>query len=505
MRHKPIPRGVFVALLLLTAGSVACHPPSTKRTAASPPNILFAISDDQSWLHAGAYGDQLVQTPAFDRVARDGVLFSHAFTATPSCTPSRSAILTGQAIWRLEQGGLLFGTLPEKLPVFPLRLEEAGFFIGYTGKGWSPGDFRAGGRTRDPLGPAYNDARVDSPIDGISPIDYAANFDEFLDSKPKERPFFFWFGASEPHLPYSQGAGLKKGKDIEAVQVPDFLPDATEVRGDFLDYYAEIEWFDRHLGTMLQLLEQTGELDNTLIIVTSDNGMPLPRSKTTLYDWGVRMPLAISWPRRIPGKRKVEDFVSHPDFAPTLLELAGVEVPAEMTGRSLLPILFSEREGRVEAGRNRVFTAIERHTWCRPGGRPYPSRAIRTYEYLYIRNYEPDRWPAGDPDFDSPHQGFYGDVDRSPTKSFMLERAHQTSFPREFEWGFGKRPAEELFKIEGDPYQIVNLAEDPQYSEIKQSLRRQLDEHLIQSEDPRARGESPWDSYRYYFRDYANR
>ena len=285
----------------------------------------------------------------------------------------------------------------------------------------------------------------------------------------------------------------------DTVAVPAFLPDTEEIRSDILDYYVEIEWFDSHLGRMIQMLEEAGELDNTLIVVTSDNGMPFPRAKTTLYDWGTRMPLAVRWPERVPGGRVIDDLVSHTDFAPTFLEAAGLPVPEAMSGRSLVPLLASSETGQAP-GRDRAFTAIERHTWCRPNGALYPSRAIRTAKFLYIRNYAPDRWPAGDPDFDAAAQGFYGDIDRCPTKTFMMDPANQKQFPREFEWGFGKRTAEELFEIASDPGQVSNLASDPAYAEVKKQLSADLDSHLAATKDPRAEGKAPWERYPYYRR-----
>ena len=464
------------------------------------PNILFAISDDQSWLHAGAYGDTVVRTPAFDRIACEGVLFTHAFTASPSCTPSRSAILTGQDIWRLGEGGVLLSPLPAEFDVFPLMLEQAGYAIGNTGKAWGPGSWRDGGRDRDPVGPSLNDAKVDAVPKGTRPTDYAANFELFLDAKPDGQPFFFWYGASEPHRPYAVGSGVEGGKSLDDVKVPPFMPDTPEIRGDILDYYMEVEWFDAHLAKMLAALEARGELENTLIVVTSDNGMPFPRAKTNLYDYGVRMPLAVRWGAEVPAGRTVDDFVNHIDFAPTFLKAAGVEPAAAMTGRSLVDLLRSEKQGRVDPDRDYVVTAIERHTWCRDDGLGYPSRAIRNYDFLYIRNYAPDRWPAGGPRFVSSHQGFFGDIDDGASKEFMMRPEARSEFVREFELSFGKRPAEELYETASDPAQIQNLADDAAYAEVKQQLRSTLEAYLAEHDDPRTDGKSPWDAYTYYYK-----
>jgi uncharacterized sulfatase len=210
------------------------------------------------------------------------------------------------------------------------------------------------------------------------------------------------------------------------------------------------------------------------------------------------MPLALRWGAGIPGGRKIDDFTCHTDFAPTFLEAAGVEIPEEMTGRSLLPILTSDAEGVVDASRDRVFTATERHTWCRPGGATYPVRAMRTRDYLYMRNFEPDRWPTGGPVFVSSNKTFHGDVDACPTKSFMVDDANLKKYPEHYRLCFGKRPAEELYKISDDPGQIHNLADDPRYREIVEKCAAELMAHLVKSGDPRMVDRDPWREYVYH-------
>lgn len=465
------------------------------------PNILFAFADDQSWLHAGAMGDPIVKTPAFDRIAREGVMFTHSFTACPSCTASRGAVLSGQDIWRIKQAGVLFGSIPPDLKLYPLMLEDAGYHVGYTGKGFLPGNWSYLGLDRYPIGKEYNDRKEGHLAVGIDKRDYTANFEDFLKDRKEGQPFCFWFGSTEPHRIYQKGFGRETGMNPDDVDVPPFWPDVEEVRNDILDYYYEIEWFDSHLASMIHKLEEIGELDNTLIVVTSDNGMPFPRAKTTLYDWGVRMPLAIRWGDKVRGGRVVDDLVCHTDFAPTFLEAAGVDVPAEMTGKSLLPILLSDRQGLVDTSREYVVTAIERHTWCRPNGATYPVRAIRTRDYLYMRNYEPDRWPTGGPTFVSSNRTFHGDVDACPTKSFMVDPVNQKKYPREYQLCFGKRPAEELYKIADDPGNVKNLADDPAYQEIKKELAGKLEAHLKKTGDPRMEGKDPWQAYIYHQTD----
>ncbi len=493
--------GRFLAILLVCVTSGA---------GADRPNILFAISDDQSWMHAGAYGDKGTRTPAFDRVAREGVLFQHAFAAAPSCMPSRSAILTGRNIWEIDEAGVLMGTLKGNHPLFTLLLEKAGYQLAATGKTWGPGKLE-GFATKDgePLPPrsyvadqtqaitgrAYTERELKKPKRGMSETDYAANFADFLRERDKAKPFFFWYGATEPHQGYEVGAWKRAGKKLADARVPGSFPDDPVVRGEFLDYGLEIEHFDRHLSKMIEALETADLLQNTLIVVTSDHGNPMPRSKCNLYDTGTRVPLAIRFPERIPSGRTVSDFVNLIDLAPTFLEAAGLASPKVMSARSLWPVLSSSKSGQVDPTRDFAVTAFERHIIARRNGAGYPMRSIRTARYAYIRNYEPDRWPAGDPDFYSSHQRFYGDCDVGSTKTFLIQNSHRDDVHPHFLLAFGRRPAEELFDMESDPDQLHNIANDPKFAEVKKHLEARMTAYLKKTGDPRMNGEAPWDSY----------
>ncbi len=497
---SPLGRARPAPLLLLLL-SVAGWEVGAMRAAAPPtarPNILFVITDDQSWRDTSISGSTMVRTPAFDRVAREGVLFTHSFAACPSCTPSRSAVITGRQIWQLGEGGVLYGTLPREYPPFTHALQEAGYHTGWTGKGWGPGEWEPGGLPRPPLGREYNRRLHVPPTHAtLDARDYAANFDDFLQERPAGAPFFFWFGATEPHRVYEQGVGVRAGKRTRDVTVPSYWPDTEEVRSDLLDYAYEIDWFDAQLAKFLAKLETMGERDNTLVVVTSDNGMPFPRAKVSLYDPGVRMPLAIRWPQQVKGGRVVDDFAGHIDFAPTFLEAAGVAVPDRFAGRSLLPLLKSGRSGRVEPARDRVYAALERHTWCRPEGATYPIRSIRTHDFLYLRNFEPDRWPTGGPEFVSSNKTFHGDVDGAPIKDFMENPVNQRRFAREFALCYGKRPLEELYDVRADPDQVNNLAADPRLAAVKEKLWSELRAYLEKTGDPRVAGRDPWQAYAY--------
>lgn len=462
----------------LAVALAASSTPAQVQVQPARPNILLVIADDWSYPHASVYGDATVSTPAFDRVAREGARFDRAFTAAPTCTASRAALLTGQMPHRLAEGGNLHGFLPSRFAVYPDLLEGAGYHVGFTGKGWGPGRFEPGGRSRNPAGPRFD------------------TFEAFLAGRRDGQPFCFWYGSTDPHRPYDAGSGAGAGLRAASVKVPPSLPDTGEVRSDLLDYYAEVQRFDEQVARLIDTLARRGELDNTIVVITSDNGLPFPRAKANLYDTGTRMPLAIRWPGRIKPGTTVDAFVSLTDLAPSFLEAAGVAAPDGMTGRSLLPLLGAG-PGQP-AARDRAFIERERHANVRRGDLSYPARALRTASHLYIRNYRPDRWPAGDPE---PYVavGPYGDIDGGPSKTLLLDRRGDAAIRPFFELATAKRPAEELFDLAKDPAQLVNVAAVPAYAAALARLRSELDAWQRTTGDPRAASDDDrWDSYPYY-------
>jgi arylsulfatase A-like enzyme len=460
--------------LIWAAQGAGGRAPEGKKTAARPdprPNIFFAIADDWGWPHAGVYGDRVIQTPTFDRVAREGVLFANAFVTSPSCTPSRGSILTGQWHWRLEENVNLWSTLRARFPTYPELLERAGYFIGHERKAWGPGRLAVGGRKGDPSGPGYK------------------NFAEFLRKRPAGRPFCYWFGSVDPHRPYKKGSGAASGMRVDRIHVPGCLPDEEIVRNDIADYYFEVQRFDREVGEALRLLAERGELDHTLVVVTGDNGWPFPRGKSNLYDAGTHVPLAVRWPGHVPAGRTVTDFVSLADFAPTFLEVAGLPAPECMTGRSLLPSLTSTAGGLVDPRRDHVLTGKERHVPAQERGSlaGYPCRAIRTRDFLYIRNYHPERWPAGVRRH--PERGrVFADCDNGPTKAWMVEHEDDPGGKRLCALAFGRRPAEELYDLRRDPDELRNVAAQPDYAAVREALADRLQRELQVTGDPRAFG-----------------
>ncbi len=494
----------FLFLFIFPAG---CQPQPEK---PKQPNILFAIADDASWNHFGAYGCDWVKTPAFDRVASEGILFTRAYTPNAKCAPSRACILTGRNSWQLEQAANHSPLFPAKFKTYAEALGEHGYWVGSTAKGWAPGDpGEINGKRRELTGPKFDEFKIEPPAKFISNNDYAKNFEAFLDARPEGQPFCFWYGSLEPHRAYEFEAGIKYGgKSLDEIdEVPAFWPDVDTIRTDMLDYAFEIEYFDLHLQRMLQKLEEMGELENTLVIVTADNGMPFPRTKGQVYEYSNHLPLAVMWPDGIknPG-RIVNDFVNFIDFTPTYLELAGLTVEEAgmqpVTGKSLFDIFFSEKEGNVASDRDHVLVGKERHDVGRPDDQGYPVRGIFKGDYLYLRNFKPERWPKGNPETG------YLNCDGSPTKTYILDTRRKKGIMEYWQLNFGKRLAEELYNVIEDPFCMNNLALDETYAELKAQLEAEMTQKLIEQGDPRILGNGDiFDNYPYQgaVQNYYNR
>jgi N-sulfoglucosamine sulfohydrolase len=444
------------------------------------PNFLLLMSDNHSWNHVGCYGDPIVKTPNIDKIAEHGVKFNHAFCASPSCTPARAGMLTGQDIWRLEEGANLWGILPNKFPLYTDLLERAGYLVGSQGKGWGPGSVEDSGREFNHGGRKHE------------------SFKEFLQTNSDNKPWHYWFSSRNPHRPYEVGSGEASGMDKTKVKVPSYLPDSDDFRGDMCDYYFEVQKFDKEVGEILNSLKKSGQWDNTVIVICSDNGWQMPRGLANMYDFGTRIPMIFSWTNRIPQNKTLDDFINLNDLAPTFLELAGLEIPYQMTAISFTDILLNDKTANPDITRKSVVLGRERHALCRQGGLGYPARAVRTKDFLYIKNYQPERWPGGDPPL-------FGDVDAHmlhypcPTKLHVLANRNHPTERIYFDKAFGKRPAEELYDLKNDPDQMNNVAENSDYAPIKDILINYLKEYLVNTKDPREVGtEKKWFKGKYY-------
>ena len=484
--------GIIALLLIVSSCTHNPYDPQTMR-----PNILFIITDDQSWEHLGCYGDEAIRTPNVDRLASNGIRYENAYTACPSCSPSRAGIITGQDIYRLEEGGVLTGILWDKFALFPEILAENGYHVGATGKRYEPLTKNIEGAVEEPIGKVYQKHRLETVPFGISKINYSANFKQFLSENPDGKPFFFWIGTREPHRYYEIDRGIKIGIDTSKIRLPEFFPDIPVAKLDIADYMAEIEWTDDVVGEIVEILESKSLIDNTLIIYTSDNGMPHPRGKATLYDHGVRMPMIMHWPDQVMNARVINDPISLIDMAPTFLDLAGITIPEHMTGKSIMNIILSNKSGTVDNDKDFVVTAFEKHCDARINHLGYPRRAIHTEEWTYIINYEPTRFPMGDPNIMIPTWDILGETDPGRLKEYFKENMDNPDFRELYNLSFGKIPGEQLFNKKDDPDMITNLAYDPDFEKIKSELMEKLNKYLIETDDPRQSGKSFWDNYRY--------
>ncbi|MBD2703961.1 sulfatase [Spirosoma sp. BT702] len=454
---------LFGLFCLTIVGVFSCTKPS-----ASRPNILFILADDWSYPYASVYGDTTLKTPNLDRLAQHGTVFTNAFCASPSCTPSRAGILTGRYPHNLGEGINLVGRLDYRIPTYVQLLSKAGYSVGFDRKGWAPGDFKKMGYSENPAGKTMN-------------------FDTLLAQVSDDQPFFFWFGTNDPHRPFNLGDGKKTGIDPTKIHLPAFLPDVPDIRNDVADYLSEVERLDREIGELLDKLDKAGRLENTIIVVASDNGMPFPHAKANLYDYGTHVPLLISrFSDNVKQPERNDSFVNLIDLMPTFLDWAGIQERPELDGISLVSVLAGEKT----VHRPEVFLERERHCLCRPQfnyGAGYPMRAIRTKDYLYIRNFRPDRMPAGDESMPNT-PSIFGDVDGGPTKVYMMDHRNEPVVKPLFTAGFARRPDEELYILKDDPFNLQNQANNATYATIKKDLQQRLANWMKQENDPRQNG-----------------
>ena len=462
----------------------------------APPNILFIIADDISYPFMSAYGSRMVSTPGFDYVASRGTLFRNAYVTSPGSSPSRASTLTGLFPWQLEEAGKHASSFPARFETYPDMLADLGWHVGYTGKGWLPGDWKVSGRRNNPTGPQFNEHRLDPPFTGISRIDYIANFRAFLELREPGQPFCFWLGTLEPHRPFQKDSWKIAGMSLEDAEVPAFLPDTEVIRGDLLDFAVEVAWFDSKIVEVINILKEIGEFDNTIIIITGDNGMAFPRAKANLYNAGINLPLAISWGNNIKPGQVSDALVSMVDIFPTLMDAIGIQTNTNYVGRSLLPLL---RGHDIHNHHPAIFAGRERHSFARYNNKGFPMRAVRTNDFMLIHNFRPYLYPAGDPKQILPDGTLgwaFADIDDSPSKTELIERRYDPLIRPYFLAAMAKRPEFELFCMNTDPDCMNNLADNPAYAEVLAEMKELLHSKLRETNDPRM-GDDPhiWDRF----------
>ncbi|MFN4259281.1 MAG: sulfatase [Gemmataceae bacterium] len=400
--------------------------------ADPPPNIVVLLADDVDWKDFGCYGNDAVRTPHIDALAKGGLLCRNAFLTTSSCSPTRISVLTGKYPHATGAEDLHM-PLPADQKFVSSYLQEKGYYTGHM--------------LKTHYGP-----------NGMKQFQWygksVPEFPKFLD-EAGDKPFFLWVGFHEAHRPYKPGA-VDPPHDPAKVKVPPYLADTLETRADLALYYDEISLMDEYIGQMVAELKKRQLFDNTLIVFFSDNGMPFPRAKGTIYDSGIGTPLLFSWPRRIPAGSTHEGLASVIDLAPTFLDVAGSPQPADMQGQSMAPILKDPRQpGRPYVFAERNWHNCDEHMRC-----------VRTDKYKLIRNAYLEL-PYGNP----------SDVSSSPSWHSLQRLKKEGKLTAEQARLFEKpRPRVELYDLEKDPWEFHNLADNPKYAALVKELETVLDQ-----------------------------
>ncbi|MEM6980179.1 MAG: sulfatase [Planctomycetota bacterium] len=435
-------------------------------TQSSPPNVIVIIADDMNWDDCGAYGHPSIRTPNIDRLASQGLRFEHAYLTTNSCSPSRSSILTGRYPHNTgaEQ---LHWPLPPGSETFPKALRDFGYYAAAAGK-WHLGD-----AVRDHFDRIYEASSagfvLPASSDGQPAKMIAAqpsgceDWQKALDDRPRDKPFFLWLAALDPHREYTDGA-LNPPHNVSDVIVPPHLPDVRDVREDLRLYYDEIGRLDGYVGRVMSQLDEQGVSENTVILFISDNGRPFPRDKTTLYDGGIRTPWIVRWPLKTAPGQNTKALVSAVDIASTVIELAGGKPDSFPTdGRSFAATLMDAHQP------HRQYAFAEDH-W-----HDYEdhARSVMTTQFKLIRNDYVDLPPT--PSADAGRSLTWEAMRRLQAEN-KLSTAQQACFKK-------PRAPWELYDLQRDPGELRNIVDEPAYEVVLTDLQDALETWSKQTGD----------------------
>lgn len=446
------------------------------------PNLVLIIADDMSWDDCSAYGHPSIRTPNIQRLADEGMRFDNAYLTISSCSPSRASILTGRYPHNTDAEELHW-PVPTEQVTFAEKLKEKGYWTAAAGK-WHLGEAMVErfDEVREvdtsgfqlPSGEEGESGKFKETLEGEAQSG-SADWLPLLEDRPRDRPFFLWLAALDPHRPYHDNI-LEKGARQEDIRVPPYHPDTPAVREDYRLYYDEIMRFDRYLGLVLDELDRQGVAENTAVLLISDNGRPFPRDKTTLYDSGIKTPWILRWPERVESGSVCPRLVSSLDIAPTLMKFAGIEDPGpSFQGRDLSSLL--DEPGQPV--REYIFAEKNWHDF------EDHARAVRNERYKYIRNAYNDL-PLTPP----------ADAVRSPTYVELLRlREKGGLLPHQLACFVEPRPGEELYDTRHDPHELNNLAGDERYSSLLSAMREALNEweQLTGDEPPELRTADEFD------------
>ena len=466
----------------LAASLIALFASTAVQAAEAKPNILFLLSDDHSYPYLGCYGCADVSTPTLDKLAADGLRCDRMFVACPQCVPSRATLMTGRSPVSVKMVRFT-SPLPADVVALPnLFRDQAGYFTGVAGRSYHlDGPATEGRRAAKEIGGTLDkhdlrtfQRRVDY-VDGGGPGESGGRMTKFLDAAPKDKPWFFWLGFSDPHHPWSTTAAGSTEADIKAkaskLTLPPHLPDLPGVLEDLARYLAEIEHLDAEIDAVLKVLAERGAAENTLVVFMGDNGMAMPHGKGALTDPGINVPLIVRWPGVVKRGRTTRELISGEDFAPTMLAAAGVKPPKTMTGVSFLPLLRDENYD------GRKFIFAERGPHGGDGGMKHDilasafdlARCARSADFKLIYNC-------------TPHQAVAPvDSQQDPGWQAILAAHQAGSLPEAIEKAYFTLPRAtfELYDLNADPGELNNLAGDPKYREVELELKRALTEKMV--------------------------
>ena len=422
-------RSLFLSMALI---SVCLSAPAS---AVARPNLLFIIADDCTFRDIGCYGGQ-AHTPNIDRLAEQGMRFTQSFQAAPMCSPTRHCIYTG--LYPVKSGAYPNHTFAKDGTKSIVHyLKPLGYRVALSGK-------------------THIAPKKVFPFEysGKRNPDFAAVEELFADSAKAETPFCLFACSNEPHSPWDKGDASRYSQ--QSVKLPPYFVDTEETRSNFVDYLAEITYFDGQVGRCLELLEKYKLADNTLVIVTSEQGSSFPFAKWTCYDNGLQNALIARWPGQIKPGAVSDAMVEYVDLVPTFIDAAGGKPAGVLDGKSYLPVLL----GKTDRHKQHVY-ALHTTRGIINGNEHFGIRSVRSGRFKYILNL-------------SPEERFQNFCTKDPVFKSWEAKAKTDADAADKVRRYRYRPAIELFDITNDPYEWNNLAGKPKYATVQKELKQRL-------------------------------
>lgn len=440
--------------------------------AVEKPNILLVLSDDHSAPHVGCYGNKEIKTPHLDRFAAEGIRLDRAYVGCPQCVPSRATFMTGRSPVGIQMTRFS-APLPAEVATFPELLRTNGYFTGICGRTFhldgSPSSSPASQAVFDKHGLRTFKNRVDF-LRVSNQQRAVGEMREFLDLKPKDKPFFLWVNFNDPHRPLSTNA-IPEPHDPARLTLPAHYPDTKLVREDFARYYDEISRMDGAFAQVMEVLTARGLNTNTLVVFIGDNGSSQLRGKGTLYEFGIHVPWLMRWPGQIKPGSSTAELVSGEDLAPTLLEAAGVPALKSMTGRSFLKLL----QGKDFTPRQYVFAERGAHGSSLPKNSAAfdLGRCVLTKTHKLIYN---ATWQIPYTPVDCNTDPFWRELQTMDAEGKLSPEMSRIYFSP-------TRPMFELYDLAADPAEMKNLAGKPEVAAVEKQLKDTLEEWMILERD----------------------